>query len=442
MRRSAGHVVARGFFADDALVYHAFAGERNIVSAHFDRLGEGTWTISDPGAVIVAREPCRGVDAHTITCTSEPGRFIEFARFELDDRFRSGSSRVDGEAFGNVVVFSGPGDDDVAGDSDVNVFYGETGNDVLSAPTVFGAEGSVLKGGAGDDRLMGGPGFDELDGGGGRDELFGGDGEDLMTDGDRDGALGDAAPGPDLIDGGAGDCCLSYGGDRVIYAERTAPVHVDLTDPRTDGEAGEGDTLIDVESVEGGSGNDWLLGDDADNALFGRRGRDRLTGRGGHDAVRSGSGGGTISCGTSLDIAEAFSEDHVAADCENLDGQRVGIYGVVPAYRRKRRSGELGYRVSCPHRNEDDGGPVVELCSGSVQIRALTRARLLLAYGAVAAGRWSAKSITVHLTRAGKRLATRRQGVRANVRVRLRNNDGGATRTVAMRWRIQFILRR
>jgi hypothetical protein len=90
---------------------------------------------------------------------------------------------------------------------------------------------------------------------------------------------------------------LIYGGDRVTYATRTAPLRVDLADAAADGEAGEGDTLLNIESVEGGSGDDQLLGDDGRNSLFGGRGRDRLAGRGGGDTLLSGFGGGTLSCG-------------------------------------------------------------------------------------------------------------------------------------------------
>jgi Ca2+-binding RTX toxin-like protein len=123
-----------------------------------------------------------------------------------------------------------------------------------------------------------------------------------MTDGDRDDAVGDAAPGPDLLDGGSDGCCLILPGDRVSCRGRTAPISVDLADEKADGEAGEGDILRGIESVEGGSGDDQLLGNDRGNAFIGRIGSDRLVGRGGDDTLVPGRGGGPIACSDGSDV--------------------------------------------------------------------------------------------------------------------------------------------
>ena len=40
------------------------------------------------------------------------------------------------------------------------------------------------------------------------------------------------------------------------------------------GEAGEGDTIVNVEDVIGGHANDTLLGNDGDNTLVGAEGND------------------------------------------------------------------------------------------------------------------------------------------------------------------------
>ena len=373
-----------------------------------------------------------------MTCAPLEGRFVEFAQFglgDLDDRFHG----VDpsGANQGNVIVYGGPGEDVLVGENGINVLYGDDGNDLLTTALAINAHENQLNGGHGDDRVIGSPEFDRIDGGGGRDQLFGGDREDYITDGDRDGAAGDLGPGPDLIDGGPGDCCLNDGGDRVIYAERTAPLRVDLSDREPDGDAGEGDTLIGVESVHGGSGNDRLSGNDRENTLYGGAGRDRLTGHGGADLLRSGLGGGTISCGSGLDWVEARSGDDLAADCENLEGERVGVYRVL-AYPTIRGSGELGYRLACPYRDEDDSGPSNELCTATVRIRERGGRARLLASGFLPAGRWDSKVITLRLTALGRRLASRRSSVRAVVRLAYRYQSSAVTFTPAMRWGMHF----
>ena len=96
-----------------------------------------------------------------------------------------------------------------------------------------------------------------------------------------------------MLDGrGGADLLSGQGGtDTVLYAGRTAPVHVDLTQLTigTEGEEGEGDTVTaDVERVTGGAGGDTLNGSDADNLLDGGAGNDSITGARGADDLRGG----------------------------------------------------------------------------------------------------------------------------------------------------------
>ncbi|MCP3916959.1 MAG: DUF4347 domain-containing protein, partial [bacterium] len=92
-------------------------------------------------------------------------------------------------------------------------------------------------------------GDDELFGMGGADQLFGNTGSDLL----------DGGEGDDLLQGGAGDDTLTGGAgtDTADYSDQTAAVTVDLTltGPQDTGAAGF-DTLIGVEAVTGGSGDD------------------------------------------------------------------------------------------------------------------------------------------------------------------------------------------
>ena len=161
---------------------------------------------------------------------------------------------------------------------------GTAGSDVLR-----GTDGNdVIEGGAGDDVLMGLAGNDVLEGGDGNDRLFGGDDDDLLIGGTRDelgneqaavgsaGATAEAAAAKalavdtrgsddDLLDGGDGnDHLLGGRGDDVLVG-------------------GTGDDELD-----GGRGDDVLIGGTGDDDLKGSAGADLLIGGQGDDAVSGG----------------------------------------------------------------------------------------------------------------------------------------------------------
>jgi serralysin len=97
--------------------------------------------------------------------------------------------------------------------------------------------------------------------------------------------------GDDILIGGNGV-------DLVSYAALTATesVYVDLDYGRAyqwlgDGEVLAGsDTLIGIENVLGGAGNDWLVGDGLANVLAGGSGDDYLQGGAGNDSISGGAG--------------------------------------------------------------------------------------------------------------------------------------------------------
>jgi hypothetical protein len=73
---------------------------------------------------------------------------------------------------------------------------------------------------------------------------------------------------------GGGDPC-----DQVLYDSRTAPVTITLDGVADDGEAGEGDNVgADIERATGGSGDDLIVGNAAENFLLGGPGNDVLVG--------------------------------------------------------------------------------------------------------------------------------------------------------------------
>jgi Ca2+-binding RTX toxin-like protein len=179
-------------------------------------------------------------------------------------------------------------------------FIGAGGDDYVigNDPTVD----YYLSGGAGNDTLIGNNGNDTLIGGLGRDLLLGGDGDDQIYFGAGDITKNGTSPidlGGDGIDtlhiesgttfrtGG-----LSwYGFERFIGANGDDYV------------AGNNAT-VDYH-LEGGSGNDTLIGHQGDDVLIGGEGSDLLLGWAGNDTIHFGSGDINKSGSSPIDLGGA-----------------------------------------------------------------------------------------------------------------------------------------
>jgi Ca2+-binding RTX toxin-like protein len=239
--------------------------------------------------------------------------------------------------------------------------------------------------------------------------LTGGAGGDLLSDGDRDGATANLAPDADMLDGGPGV-------DMLSYSQRTRAVVVDLADDDPVGERGEGDVARRFESVRGGDGSDRLAGNGQDNDIDGGGGSNRLSGRAGNDILRHASGV-EVACGQGFDIVTRPSaRTRIPAACDRLS---------IPLPRRalvdtgasihptpERRSGALGFDVSCP---DLDGEPVN--CRATMRVRTRFSHRLL-ATGSVSRRGGSDRFLRLRLTALGRRLHGdhRRQLARVVVR--------------------------
>lgn len=158
-------------------------------------------------------------------------------------------------------------DDELFGDYWHNEIWGLGGND-----TIYGGAGSdTVDGGDGADTISGGVGDDVIIGGAGNDELNGDDGFDEIE--------GSAGDGDDNIDGGADYDIASY-----LYIETS--IWVDMAAGTISGVDTGNDTIIDIEGVWTGAGNDTLLGNSDDNDLFGGAGNDILSAGEGADYLR------------------------------------------------------------------------------------------------------------------------------------------------------------
>ena len=221
-------------------------------------------------------------------------------------------------------LFAGDGNDTVWGGTGMDWLFGGNGNDYLNA---WSGDDQIYWD-AGADQLYGGSGWDYVsyedtpyavvldldgvadDGGSGEGDLIGSDVERLQATAFNDWIVGNdvdnelfAGGGSDVIVGGGGndDIYPDYGDgaigadyisggigiDRVFYVDHgTAhPIVADL-DGATgdDGATGEGDTIAsDMEALGGSDGNDWLVGNNAVNTIYGGGGDDIIVGYGDND---------------------------------------------------------------------------------------------------------------------------------------------------------------
>lgn len=261
-----------------------------------------------------------------------------------------GSDQLYG-AGGNDTLYGGGDNDDLAGGTGADALFGGIGNDTASydgssagvwvdLTTGYGYDGdaqgdllydienlsgssfsdtlvgdanaNILRGGAGygegnNDFLHGLAGNDTLAGGSGDDFLSGGLGDDVLLGngdiwGDANDTL-DGGAGADALDGGAGNDSLDggEGADRLVGGEgvdtatysssssTSIGVYVDLATGKGFNGDAAGDSLSEIENVNGSGYNDTLIGDANANVLSGMRGQDTLNGGLGADDLYAGN---------------------------------------------------------------------------------------------------------------------------------------------------------
>jgi Ca2+-binding RTX toxin-like protein len=216
-----------------------------------------------------------------------------------------------------LITAFGLGGDDV-------ITLNETNGALPRASLSGGAGNDVLTSGSGADLLFGGTGNDTLFGKGGNDALFGGAGNDVLVGGDGDdqmfGEAGDDRmiwnPGEDndLMEGGAGidTAEINGGGGNEVFTVTAngarvrfdrvepAPFFVDIGTTEklvvnmgggndTFSATGDLATLISV-TVDGGAGNDTILGSNGVDQLIGGEGDDFIDGQQGNDVSLMGAG--------------------------------------------------------------------------------------------------------------------------------------------------------
>ena len=328
--------------------------------------------------------------AGVLAATSVP------ANAAVSSTFSNGVLTVNGDALNNTITISRDaagtilvnggavavvgGTPTVANTSLVQVF-GLDGQDVISLNQANGAlpranlfgggANDTLTGGAGDDQLFGQAGNDTLLGGGGFDFLFGGADNDTMTGGDADDQvfgqsgtdrmiwnpgddtdLNEGGVGGDTVEvnggGGGEQFTTTANGTRVRFDRlNPAPFAIDIgTSEKLTLNANGGDdsysttgplsALIEI-TVDGGAGNDTLLGSNGADLLLGGAGGDFVDGQQGNDTALLGAGDDTFQWdpGDGSDVVEGQDgSDTMLFNGSNSDeimeasanGQRVRFF--------------------------------------------------------------------------------------------------------------------
>jgi Ca2+-binding RTX toxin-like protein len=197
------------------------------------------------------------------------------------------------------------------------------------------------------ERLIGSSHNDSLNGNAGASILNGGPGSDLLNGGSGNDRFetGGAPDGADIMRGGAGF-------DSADFRNRNNAVFVSVGHgTRDDGEAGEGDDVTAVESVNGGRGHDVIsqvpgsavglqvFGGAGNDTLLGAAGADVLFGEAGADFYGAGPGADTIfaadgerdtvDCGTNpaglFDAAQVDAQETSVRNCESSSVGKLAL---------------------------------------------------------------------------------------------------------------------
>jgi Ca2+-binding RTX toxin-like protein len=181
---------------------------------------------------------------------------------------------VIGSDFNDSIVGSG-GANEISGGSGADTIFGFGGEDTLS-------------GNSGADEVRGNGGDDIVGGEGGNDVVFGGEGNDSVYGGG----------GNDTLNGGTGNDLLNGGGnfDIADYSDATTNlvVNINFGGAQTISAQMGTDTFVSIEGINGGSGNDLLVGTSGGNVIDGGAGNDEIYGIGAGDLLRGGIGNDQI----------------------------------------------------------------------------------------------------------------------------------------------------
>ena len=240
--------------------------------------------------------PFDGVDGgDLVIAISIPHYFLQFTevapRYVVIKDFKPGDFGINIYNFQYGPAVNGFEDLDFDPKAAEHVSYINNGGRYINIPGPAGtgdshsdSGGGRSDGGASLPLIEGSAGPDLLEGAGAAERLYSMAGDDTVrAGGGSDFIIGGSGAGNDIYDGGEGF-------DTVIYYSTSLGIIADLAAGAASGTEIDADTLISIEAVEGGSGNDVLSGNDVRNVLRGGGGNDMLFGRAGDDVLDGGAG--------------------------------------------------------------------------------------------------------------------------------------------------------
>ncbi|MEM6547879.1 MAG: calcium-binding protein [Pseudomonadota bacterium] len=195
----------------------------------------------------------------------------------------SGADRIEGAdgddsingGSGNDEIFGGADNDSINASSGHDTVYGDDGNDVINTSngndTAFGGIGNdEIDLSNGNDTAFGGAGNDSIDASNGNDTIDGGSGDDtLIGNNNNDDITG--GTGTDLMFGGNGNDTLRLGGSDITWDDPSIFAANKTLARSEDGQflgIGITGTLRYDDSIDGGLGEDTLIGTADDDTLF------------------------------------------------------------------------------------------------------------------------------------------------------------------------------
>ena len=233
---------------------------------------------------------------------------------------------------------------------------GQGGDDVITGSA--GLNGLIsldLDGGDGDDTLTGGDGADVLRGGAGEDTLLGKqgsdtvlgeDGNDLLVVNDGDGSdFLEGGPDADTVEVNTGsdargdDLRIEPNGDRVRLRRNNLEqflLNIGTTENLHVNGQGGGDVIIASPGLanltsldlDGGDGDDLVIGSDGPDTIRGGRGNDTLLGRQDNDVVLGGDGDDQLNWNNgdgSDQIEGGAGSDTVQVNTDDSIGDRIEV---------------------------------------------------------------------------------------------------------------------
>lgn len=259
----------------------------------------------------------------------------------------AGANKIDVSAFGlPTTLTGGAGNDTLIGSAaidllvetaDVNFTLSDTQLMGLGIDSLSGIDRIILTGGAGANLIDGGTTTKPvtLTGGNGNDTLIGGTAADLV----------DGGNGNDRITGGSGVNTLlgGAGTDRLVEAAdanlvltnaslvalQTESIYsfeeADLTGGASANKLSVGSSFIGPVTLNGGDGNDTLIGTPLNDVLNGGNGDDSLNGVGGDNTLDGGAGNDILFGGAGNDSILGGAGNDIAS---GLDGNDTILGGV------------------------------------------------------------------------------------------------------------------